>query len=608
MEYADARAAFQRATESDPERWLGHAWLSRTALLMGDLRAAEAAARTASQLVTTAGSKGAPHFAGAVLAESQRDLDRAEREYRNLAELFPDDPVMRAELADFLKRQSRNGAAVEAYHEALQLDAGYVRPHVDLCQLYSSMDDYPRSEQHAGIALKEFRAIGNRGGEAQALLCYGDSLLQQGNRLKEARQQIKAARDIFTELQYEYGLARVYQYLGFVEGREHNFAAAATAFEESLRRSRQIGNRSLEGLELMNLGVAHEAIGHVAQAVSFYQQSRDVYQQIGDERRAAEQAVNAARFQVDYGLDTEDALRRLAMARATFRKLRYLDFEIVVMEVQAKSEAYAGRFGEAQRLLHEATSLATERALKGRQASLKVTTAMVEFLLGNYETARTILEEAVTSGGATPEAQVALARVYVMLGDFATAKNHLDAAFERIQTSGAMTVAPLAYLTLGELSDESGVAAGARAHFLKAVEAADQALPDAAAVEARCHLAALGSGDMKAALSHAGRMRHLHVQVKCRLDQARLEFGQRRYAEALESLEGIPAGSVTLGPELQAQVHFWRSRALAARGDKAAAELQAAAARKIVTQVQGALPERYRDRFASRVSIRPLIQ
>src|SRR5207237_537997 len=204
---------------------------------------AEAAGRAAIQLLTPDTPRADASLAQAALAEAQNDLDAAEKRYREVANLHGDEAAGEIELADFLKRQTRNEPAVDAYATALKQDPGLVRVHVDLCQLYSRLDNYPLSEEHAQQAVKSFHALQNRGGEAQALLCYADALLQQGNKLNEARKSVEEARDIFAALGYVYGLSRVYQYLGYLAGREHNYPAASQAFEEALSRSRQVGNR-----------------------------------------------------------------------------------------------------------------------------------------------------------------------------------------------------------------------------------------------------------------------------------------------------------------------------------------------------------------------------
>src|SRR5205823_1025710 len=108
---------------------------------------------------------------------------------------------------------------------------------------------------------------------------------------------------------HTWGLARAYEYFGAVAGSGRDFASAARFFEETVSRSREIGNRQLESLALMNLGISYDALAERARALDYYQQSADVYQQTGDERRAAEAEVNVANLMVTYGGNQADARR-----------------------------------------------------------------------------------------------------------------------------------------------------------------------------------------------------------------------------------------------------------------------------------------------------------
>ena len=63
-----------------------------------------------------------------------------------------------------------------------------------------------------------------------------------------------------------------------------------------------------------------------------------------------------------------------------------------------------------------------------------------------------------------------------------------------------------------------------------------------------------------------------------------------------------------IGPELRMQVHFWRGEALARLGETARASAERAAARSLAQGVRDLLPERYRNQFASRVDVRPVLR
>jgi outer membrane PBP1 activator LpoA protein len=77
---------------------------------------------------------------------------------------------------------------------------------------------------------------------------------------------------------------------------------------------------------------------------------------------------------------------------------------------------------------------------------------------------------------------------------------------------------------------------------------------------------------------------------------ARLQLKERQPAAAAESLSGIRLEP--LGPELQAQVHYWRAEAAAALGHADASER--AEAKRLLAGVQAGVPPELRVRFLSR--------
>ena len=105
-------------------------------------------------------------------------------------------------------------------------------------------------------------------------------------------------------------------------------------------------------------------------------------------------------------------------------------------------------------------------------------------------------------------------------------------------------------------------------------------------------------------------MGRLALEVRCRVHLARVYVGQRRFDDAISILGEIPQDDDkrTLGPELRAQVHYWRSRALIGRGDRAGGQSEANIARKLIENLRSSLPEQYRNAFASRSDVRLLIE
>jgi tetratricopeptide (TPR) repeat protein len=620
MEYSSALAWLRRVVLEDSQHAMSHAWTGRVLLTLNQMNEAVGEAQRAKQLTTGETSPRNAAFINAVLAESRGDPTAAEEAYRNLTLLAPDEPATHLELADFLKRRNdRDQEAVNAYHDVLRLDSRYVRPHVDLCQLYNRIDDNPLAEKHAQTALERYRAAGNRSGEAQALLCLGDAQREQGgNRLVDARRNIESARDIFESLRQPYNLSRAYQYLGTIEASARNYRAAAGFFEEALSRSRKVANRQIEAVVLFNLGVIHEQLGERAQVLNYYQQSRELYQQIGDERRAAEQEVNTANLLVNYGRNQAEALRRLANTRTTLQKFGHVEFEVIAMQAEAVSLRNAGRHAEALKQLRQALSIATERRLSERTLSIVLDMADSYILQNEYELARTQLENilATDAGREDPGARIALGRVYVRLGDFDTARRHLEQALARLEAVGRMRLAPIVHTSLGELAYESGKLQEARGHFEKSAAFWVDDLVDTASLEARCYLGLIdslvgksaGRVFVEASVEQARSMGRLSLEARCRMYLARIHIAARRYADALATLRDIPPeGEKRIGPELEAQVRYWRGRALSENREADRARLEAEQARRLILALRQSVPEQYRGRFSLRNEIRPLI-
>ena len=204
----------------------------------------------------------------------------------------------------------------------------------------------------------------------------------------------------------------------------------------------------------MNLGVTHEKLGNLDEAGRYYQQSRDVYQEIGDQRRAAEQEYNAAALLATS--NPTEALRRLTNARATFKSLGYVVFEVDAMQAQAESLAALKRFDESLRLLREASNIAQERHLKDHLAVVKMSIGNVQILQGDYKSAVKTLEEVVGLEEAPAEAQISLGRAYLRLGDLESARNHLERGLALVRQRGETRLVKVAEDAIADLTKASG--------------------------------------------------------------------------------------------------------------------------------------------------------
>ena len=214
------------------------------------------------------------------------------------------------------------------------------------------------------------------------------------------------------------------------------------------------------------------------------------------------------------------------------------------------------------------------------------------------------------SGPRATDARIRLARVDVRLGDFQAATQELKTAETEFATGhGDRGLAPLLEVVRGELALASGGAQDSRAYFEKAAAVWVDDRPDVAAVEARAYLARHAPGpDVVCATGtgvepHAGRengaatrwMPRVSRPARCLTTTVRC----RRRSAPRHSADG----ERVLGPELQAQVHYWRSQALKGTGDVAGSKRDEEAAQRFLRDLTTSLPERYRAGFAARADL-----
>jgi tetratricopeptide (TPR) repeat protein len=354
-------------------------------------------------------------------------------------------------------------------------------------------------------------------------------------------------------------------------------------------------------------------MGEIAEALDQYRQSRAVYQEIGNEQRAAEQDVNLAALEINFGGDLEDALRRLSNARVTLRKLGYVHWEVTALEAQSRGEISAGRLGEALRLLNQASSIATERQMNNRLTELKTTTAVVEILQGNYETARQALEPLVASGVATAEARLTLARAYLRMGDFQAARAQLERAGADARARGEEAIGLWAHELLGELAYESGRAAEALEQYQVIAALEDRRLPNGGVLEARCHVAVLDvrrsvrdrENLLEASIAKAREFGQGQIDALCAGELGRVQVQARRFAPALVTLRSIGSSDGrSVDSEVQLAAHHWRSLAFDGLGDRPSAESERLRGKTLASAIHDKLPEQVRSSFRSRESVK----
>jgi uncharacterized protein HemY len=245
---------------------------------------------------------------------------------------------------------------------------------------------------------------------------------------------------------------------------------------------------------------------------------------------------------------------------------------------------------------------------------LTLSIAESEFLNGEYEQARKrLVETAAADKDEDPEISLALGRVLMRLGDLEQARTRLDKASAAIRASGRTGLMPGLSLAVGELEQEAGTPAGL-AHFHTGAAAWVDDMPDPASVEATClagfleasagHLD-VGITKINKGAAKAEKMARRNVESRCRLLLGRVYFMNRRYKEAVETLNTLrPGPGRELGRERDALVSFWRGQALQAAGDLSLGASEIARGRDSLDQLRRSIPSVYQMRFSARPDIR----
>jgi tetratricopeptide (TPR) repeat protein len=615
FEYAQAREAFRVASSLDPRNPLLLAWVSRAAqLVKAEDEAAETADRAVS-LLTSRTPRADTLFVRAVAAEVRRDALAAETFYRALIRERPDDPTWAMELGAFLDRQTRNRDAVTVYHSVLSANSRLLRPQLELCRLYSPsrLNEPIEAKKYGETARSGYAAVGARAGEAQSLLCLTDTLAVGTNDERNlALQHAKTAREIFSELRYEYSAARAEYYLALMAATRGQFIESIAVGERALSLAEKAGNAPARAIILLNLGAAKVSVGNYPAGAEDYLQAYKLYQSWRDEARAAQIQANRGSMLIEHG-GPEEGVRDVRNALAVFEKNGDRRFQTFCLRALATYYRNQGRLDDATRELNRGLAIARERNLSDNVTVMTTLLALTQFDAGDYESSRRSLVEALKGGTGrrSTEARIRLARTDIYLGDLQAADSELQLAEQELKLSPNEALRSLWWLVRGEWSRESRRPMDARGAFEKASALGTETLPEPPAVEARAYLgftqleegrADAGRRSLESSIEVARKLGNRAIEARGHLLLAQSDVARGRLTEAADALDAIPADDAaqTIGPELRAEVHLVWARLHTARGDADAAARSMDAARVLIRAMQERLPATYRGTFSAR--------
>ena len=341
---------------------------------------------------------------------------------------------------------------------------------------------YPAAEVEARAALAISRAVGDRSGEAEALLRLGVPVWWQ-NRRDEGEKDLRTALAIFRRIGDRAGEASALSALGVAIASLTGEDGADVYFQQALEIDRSLGQREQVSLMLVNVGrvallagdprravetfgeaagmddvlttenrarvlfnlaYARTLTGQVVEAQRSFEQARDLYRGLENQRMLAATLKGLGELLLDRD-ELDPALADLRESLRIFRTLGEPNRITLAQAALSRALADAGQADSAERFLQDAieqnASSITADALQAAQLAL----AEVQLVTGHAAQAYAGLDDLrrVRVGDRTVNTvsrQVTYARVLAATGRTRDAEELLQAVHGFTETRGLETL------------------------------------------------------------------------------------------------------------------------------------------------------------------------
>ncbi|MCG3135787.1 MAG: Serine/threonine-protein kinase PknD [Planctomycetes bacterium] len=369
------------------------------------------------------------------------------------------------------ERTFANEAAVKLAERALavpDLLAGAERARL-LVRMTGRLDLLGRrAAQRAAAeeALALFRSLGDRKGEAAALLALGGALLLE-SRIEEARRCAEDALAISRAEGDPLGESSALQSLGSAVQAMGYPAEAVPHYERALVLCRETGNRRGEAVTLGSLGIAVHTLGRFDDARGYHEAHLSISREIGYRRGEAPATGNLG--------NAWHSLGRLAEARDCYERHLAIAREVGIRRGEGISTGNLGSIALMEGRLDDAESNASrfleisrEVAYRVGEASALATLADVRSARGDDDGALALLRESLDllakSGakGAAAGVRISIASILVDRRDADAARALLDAALAQGIASGSPDLETMALCHLALLPGGDGARAEER--------------------------------------------------------------------------------------------------------------------------------------------------
>ena len=190
--YDNARIAFEKAVELDPDFAMAYYYLAASHVNLQNIEAEDTALKRAKALSPKATEKERLRIEGYYASAIEKDSEKWHRILRQRAEKFPKEKGIFFTLGFYYTNRGAIDEAIKEYNKALELDPNFGMVHNHLGYLYLDMGNFTKAVEH----FKKYVAVNP--GEPNPLDSLAEAYFWQG-RLDEATASYKDALEIKPE-------------------------------------------------------------------------------------------------------------------------------------------------------------------------------------------------------------------------------------------------------------------------------------------------------------------------------------------------------------------------------------------------------------------------
>jgi eukaryotic-like serine/threonine-protein kinase len=619
-DYVGAAPAFERATKADPAFVEALERLSETYQQLGYQEKALATAGRASERLGARGSSRLGRRVRARLAMLQGEPAQAETLYAALARQYPNGVEQLLDLASAQSAQGHLAAAITTLTRVTALDQKDPRAWFFLGKHTILMGDSRKAiDDYLVRALALQNQLGNKQGQGDVSNAMGVAYHELGT-YAQAVEQFTAAAERRRQAGDDRGLAttlrnraRTFNALGRGAEAEADLVSARAIHE-------RIGDRQGLADVINEVGLLHEGRGEYSQALRSYQEALRIRQSLGDERLIAQSYDNVGYIQYLQG-EYDNTLLYWKEALELRRKIDDKTGLVLSTQNMGFLHTAQGRWSEATKAfldaLQQARALDFKSAMAvsyGNLGGLHARQGRLAAALDSFAEARRLLEAQHDPRGLA-EFTLKEAEALLEVGALERAKTRLDVAASLVKETGNREQLAEYYLLLGEWRRGRG-------EWEDAVRAVAQARPHAETSRSRTTIlrAQVADATLRAESGEAGAVRALtalareaealgHAALRLLIGEAlaRAELRARRPADAEVVTRQALAVAERAGWRAgRYRLHDLLGRALAARGDKAAAIQEYRESARQVAQLRDGLPPELRAGFDALPAVRAI--